>query len=93
MKIRQGFVSNSSSSSFIISKKELSAEQIGKIENHIEYATENFPNFKYTDATDSWAVEVTEEVVYVCTFMDNFDMYEFLLLIGVDDDNIKCESY
>lgn len=38
MKIRSGFVSNSSSSSFIVQKKYLSQEQICKIENHIDEA-------------------------------------------------------
>jgi hypothetical protein len=93
MKIRNGFVSNSSSSSFTISKRVLSEEQIDKIENHIEYAIENFPQLKYVDTSDSWAIETTEEVVYMCTFMDNFDMLEFLLLIGIEEDDIKYEFY
>ena len=39
MKIRSGFVSNSSSSSFIIKKERLSNLQKFAIENHIELAT------------------------------------------------------
>ena len=38
MKIRNGFVSNSSSSSFIISKEYLSPHQIKQIRNHLEEA-------------------------------------------------------
>jgi enolase len=40
MKIRTGFVSNSSSSSYIISKKNLTEEQIYMIKNHVEYCYE-----------------------------------------------------
>jgi hypothetical protein len=36
MKIRQGFVSNSSSSSFVIQKKDLEESQIKAIHNHLE---------------------------------------------------------
>ena len=36
MKIRNGFVSNSSSSSFIINKENLTPNQIERIKNHIE---------------------------------------------------------
>lgn len=36
MKIRNGFISNSSSSSFIIEKKNLTIEQIEKIKNHAD---------------------------------------------------------
>ena len=40
MKTRQGFVSNSSSSSFIIDKKFLSPDQLDKIRRHTEAAVE-----------------------------------------------------
>ena len=44
MKLRQGFVSNSSSSSFIIDKKHLSTEQIRAIKNHLEVGKIYFKN-------------------------------------------------
>jgi len=40
MKIRSGFVSNSSSSSYIIQKKNLTDEQIDMIHNHVDYCYE-----------------------------------------------------
>jgi len=49
MKIRIGFVSNSSSSSFVVSKKHLSLDQINKIKKHIEYAKENFPQIIFAE--------------------------------------------
>lgn len=39
MKIRNGFVSNSSSSSFVVKKASLTAMQIEAIHNHIEVAS------------------------------------------------------
>jgi len=80
MKIRQGFVSNSSSSSFVVSLRKLSLEQLCKILNHqtwgeklgIEYAK-----------SDAWNVSIRRGVLYGDTFMDNFDMEEFLDKIGV----------
>jgi len=93
MKIRKGFVSNSSSSSFIVSKKGLSERQIDKIVNHIEYSKDNFPQISIYDDYSGWRIEETDEQMMMRTEMDNFDMYEFLLLIGVEDDDIKCEDY
>lgn len=40
MKLRIGFVTNSSSSSFTIAKSDLTDDQIEKIKNHIKVAKE-----------------------------------------------------
>jgi len=100
MKIRNGFVSNSSSSSFIISKGNLSEEQIKKIKNHISCAKEMNETGEYSssfidclDDNDRWSVIEKDEVIEVYTIMDNFDMYDFLINIGVDDNDIESVRY
>lgn len=49
MKLRTGFVTNSSSSSFTIAKSNLTADQIDKIKNHIEAAKELEMDDSYYD--------------------------------------------
>ena len=87
MKGRRGFVSNSSSSSFIVSKDDITARQLHQILTHelwgerlgIEYW--NYP----------WTIVETDIVVKGSTFMDNFDMEEFLKAIGVDLGKVKWD--
>ena len=55
MKIRNGFVSNSSSSSFVIERKNLSKKQIRKIKNHI-HEHNNMNPLNQHDSCDSWYV-------------------------------------
>jgi len=87
MKIRMGFVSNSSSSSFTIDKFYLSGEQIYKIKNHIEVAKTKFPKKNFNcDEENAWEIRESESSIIGGTDMDNFDMEKFLKLIGV---NIK----
>jgi hypothetical protein len=89
MKNRQGFVSNSSSSSFIIKKEALTGEQIDKIINHVEEAEKMID--MYCNADDAWSIESDEYIIKGSTWMDNFDMEEFLDRIGVSSDDVKWE--
>lgn len=88
MKIRTGFVSNSSSSSFVINKNYLSAEQIVLIKNHSEEGLK----FDIPWAEDAWFIEETENYIKGNTFMDNFDMRRFLERIGVDMDCVEWDE-
>lgn len=80
MKTRNGFVSNSSSSSFLIVKYELSPKQIDQIVNHRE---ECFKYGMHCDGGEEWSIEDPGEVLIGTTDMDNFDMDQFLTYIGV----------
>jgi len=84
MKIRNGFVSNSSSSSFVISKKDLTTKQIYCINNHIEIA--EYLGMKTWDSP--WDISDDDENIKGYTYLDNFDMDEFLEKIGVDKSKI-----
>ena len=81
MKMRSGFVSNSSSASFVINKKHLPKEVIDAIKNHWDYANEN--NFKcidseFSSASDKWDIEETETELKGITSMVTFDMPLFI---------------
>jgi hypothetical protein len=101
MKIRNGFVSNSSSSSFMIPKRYVSEYQLELIENHIEKArkidpTHDWPSECYSGYTpsewgfsDRWSITVDEDLVEGYTNMDNFDMNHFLQEIGIPADKIR----
>ena len=93
MKIRTGHVSNSSSSSFIVLKKVLTEEQIIAIRNHIQYSQENFPQIVWADENQFWDIDETDEQIKLYTTMDNFDIHEFLLALGIEDDDIKWKDY
>ena len=79
MKIRTDFVTNSSSSSFIIAKKYLDLDQIEAIRKHSKLGKKL--GLEYAD--DEW--EIVENASYIKGFtsLDNFNMDEFLNLIGV----------
>ena len=82
MKIRCGFVSNSSSSSFTIRLCNLSPMQVCKILNH-EYWGEKL-GIPYAKS-DAWHITIEKGVLCGDTFMDNFDMADFFEKIGVSD--------
>jgi hypothetical protein len=80
MKFRNGFVSNSSSSSFIIPRQYLSYEQIDKIKNHGKLVS----NFD-----DRWHIYEEEDYIEGCCDMDNFNMREYLENIGVNMEKVS----
>lgn len=73
MKTRHGFVSNSSSASFVIPKNLLTEEQIDKIKNYSTICKDY-----------DWEIEVTDIEVSGYADMDNFPMENYLSSIGVD---------
>lgn len=83
MKIRTGFVSNSSSSSFVIDLHALSPRQIEQIQNHVKYAKA----WKMDTTPDQWDIGVNDGagVLWGETYMNNFNMALFLHKAGVDD--------
>jgi hypothetical protein len=85
MKYRMGFCSNSSSSSFIIEKSQLTVAQLEAIRDH--------KNSKYEYAnTDAW--DLKEDDIYIkgSTIIDNFDMKAFMFNIGVNKCAFECDS-
>ena len=92
MKYRNGLVSNSSSSSFIIKRARLSDDQVSKIENHLEYWNEfiaELPGYDSCSDDYGWHINVSSEFVSGSTFMDNFSMDELFDFIGVDENAIE----
>ena len=80
MKIRSDYVTNSSSSSFAILKKDLDDDQIDAIKNHIWLAEK----LKLRLYSQAWSIDEDENFIYGDTYMDNFDMEAFLKAIDVN---------
>lgn len=94
MKTRHGFVSNSSSSSFMIRLHKLTELQIQQILEP-NYATQNYGGedddggFSY-----AWSIDINRDGDRIdgYTSMDNFSMREYLDDIGVPSDIIRWED-
>ena len=93
MKIRKGFVSNSSSSSFVIMKNNITEVQIALIKEHFTIYPTLGITFDYEmDMYDKWSIDESEDTIGGWTSMDNFCMGEFLEKIGVNKDDIDWSS-
>jgi hypothetical protein len=87
MKIRQGFISNSSSSSFIIYAKYLSPYQREEMYNYVENNYSSRESYEEDNAHCYWSIskqiDDKDEVYYeFSTGMDNFNMVEYLGKLG-----------
>lgn len=90
MKIRNGFVSNSSSSSFVIQKKYLSEHQLNLIRDvDVEARRLGLDCFEYVC---DWEITETDDDLKGWTYMDNFQFDEFLDIIGVDMRYVKMDG-
>ena len=91
MKIRNGFVSNSSSSSFVIKKSVLSEEQLQMIRGHVDYKKYHYWDI---DKIDEWNITESNDSILGYTIIDNFNMNRFLEEeVGVKDKDIKWEDF
>ena len=89
MKIRSGFVSNSSSSSFVVDRSYVSDHQLDQIKNHIEVASDLYPDIAYCEDHNQWDITIKPGYVSGDTWMDNFDMKLFLEKIGIDMEQVE----
>lgn len=79
MKKRQGFVSNSSSSSFVLKKEDITPLQAILIQHHGEVADWLGLGCEYP-----WIVHEMPMTIEGHTPMDNFSMRELFKAIGID---------
>ncbi len=99
MKLRLGFVSNSSSASFAVALQDLTIKQVELIINHAKYwmeivgstdtlCGEGFYNEELVKA-NAWEINKTGNLLVGETVMNNLDMEQFMTKIGVDLSKVK----
>lgn len=104
MKKRNGFVSNSSSSSFVVLKDAISDIQKDKILNCLDWIdtfiqedkensdVENIKErFEYYDS-DPWRIIEHNDYIFGETSMDNFSMYDYFDYIKIDQKFVKWDD-
>lgn len=93
MKVRSDFVTNSSSSSFIIAKKYLDEDQLGAIRDHHDLAAKMQMIQEDDYHMFPWIIEENDLYITGHVSMDNFSMYSFLQKIEVPMDKVSWGEY
>ena len=84
MKIKNDFVTNSSSASYIIKKDDITALQEFMIDHHVEISR-MMGSYDVDDKYGSgWKISKEFDQIELSTSMDNFNMLRYLQTIGVD---------
>jgi hypothetical protein len=89
MKIRTNFVSNSSSSSFVVYKRDITAAQAQQIKNHAELG-ESF-GVSHTDW--AWLIDENGIAITGSVSMDNFSMRDYFDKIGIPESVVEWGDY
>jgi len=92
MKIRLGFVSNSSNSSFVIDRYFLTEEQTMAIIEHIEYAKQIL-GWEINENCIPWNITLSHGVLFGDVSIDNFDMKKFMEEINVNMTKVRFEKH
>jgi len=90
MKTREGFVSNSSTSSFVLKKADVTEEQLEAIRKHDQ--SQAFKDCRWSSAGDAWTILEDDECLMGYTWMDNFDMAEYMKELGIDSSVVEMDD-